>query len=156
MRHAKSSWKNNSLPDHQRPLNERGKRDAPKMGKFLKKHCKKLDVILCSTATRTISTIKRFLQEFDFDGEVFYLDDLYGTDIERYVAVLNQLDNEVDTAMIVGHNPELDQFLEIVCDENEHMPTASIAEIKLPIEDWTELNEITPGELLNLWRPREI
>jgi len=156
MRHAKSSWKNDSLPDHQRPLNERGKRDAPRMGKFLKNHGKKLDVILCSTATRTISTIKRFLQEFDFDGEVFYLDDLYGSDIERYVAVLNQLNDEVDTVMIVGHNPELDQFLEIVCDENEHMPTASVAEIILPIEGWTELNEITPGELLNLWRPREI
>lgn len=156
MRHAKSSWRNNSLPDHQRPLNKRGKRDAPRMGKFLKKQGNKLDVILCSTATRAVSTVKHFFQEYGFDGEVFYLDDLYGSDIERYIAILNQLDNDIDTAMIVGHNPEMDYFLEIVCDELEHMPTASIAEIRLLISDWIELKEITPGELMNLWKPREI
>lgn len=156
MRHAKSSWKDSSLPDHQRPLNQRGKHDAPRLGKFLKKQGIKLDVLLCSTATRAMSTVKRFLQEYDFDGEVFYLDDLYGTDIERYIAILNRLDGDVETAMIVGHNPELDHFLEIICDELDHMPTASVAEIRLLIDDWTELNEITPGELLNLWRPREI
>lgn len=156
MRHAKSSWKDGSLPDHQRPLNRRGKQDAHRMGKFLKKQGKKLDVILCSTAMRAMSTVKYFLKEFDFDGEVLYLDDLYGTDIESYIAILNRLENDIDTAMIVGHNPEMDYFLEIICDEYEHMPTASIAIIKLLIQDWSELNEITLGELLNFWRPRAI
>jgi phosphohistidine phosphatase len=153
MRHAKSSWKDNSLPDHQRPLNKRGKRDATRMGKFLKKQGNKLDVILCSTAKRAVSTVKYFIQEYNFEGEVFYLDDLYGTDIERYIAILNRLDNDIDMAMIVGHNPEMDYFLEIVCDETEHMPTASIAVIRLLIDDWIELKEITPGELINLWKP---
>lgn len=156
MRHAKSSWKDNSLPDHQRPLNRRGKRDALRMGKFLKKQGHKLDMILCSTATRAMSTVKRFLQEYDFGGEVFYFDDLYGADIEVYIAILNRLDNNVDSAMIVGHNPEMDYFLEVVCDEYEHMPTASIAVIQVSIENWADLKEISHGELINLWKPREI
>ena len=87
---------------------------------------------------------------------MFYFDDLYGADIEMYIAILNRLDHGVTTAMIVGHNPEMDYFLEVVCDEYEHMPTASIAVIKLFIEDWTDLKEISPGELINLWKPREI
>lgn len=156
MRHAKSSWKDSSLPDHQRPLNRRGKRDALRMGKFFKKQDNKLDMILCSTAVRAMSTVERFLQEYNFDGELFYFDDLYGADIEIYVAILNRLDKNVDTVMIVGHNPEMDYFLEVVCDEYEHMPTGSIAVIKLFIEDWTDLKEISTGELRNFWKPREI
>lgn len=154
MRHAKSSWKDVSLPDHQRPLNKRGKRDAPQMGKILMDQGVKLDVILCSTAERARSTVKGFLHEYDFDGEVIYIDDLYGADPETYVSILNKLGNDVDAAMIVGHNPEMDHFLEMVCELYDHMTTASIAEIMFSIEDWTELKEFTPGELLKIWKPR--
>jgi phosphohistidine phosphatase len=126
------------------------------MGKFLSKQGVELDAILCSTAERATSTLKCFLEEFTFEGEVFYIDDLYGADVEAYIATLNWLSNDVDTAMIVGHNPTMDHFLEMICDEYEHMSTASIALIRFPIKNWTELNTITSGELLNLWKPREI
>ena len=58
--------------------------------------------------------------------------------------------------MIIAHNPGMDYFLEMVCDEYEHMPTASVAVVKFPVKRWAELSEITPGELANLWKPREI
>lgn len=156
MRHAKSSWKSGALNDHQRPLNKRGKRDAPRMGDFLRDQSIILDVILCSTAKRARETAKRFLREYAFEGEVFYVDDLYHADYVTYIALLSQLPDTVETAMIVAHNPGMDYFLEMVCDEYEHMPTAAVAYIKLPVEIWAELSEVTPGELLNLWKPKEI
>jgi phosphohistidine phosphatase SixA len=58
--------------------------------------------------------------------------------------------------MIVGHNPEMDYFLDIVCDVYEHMPTGAIAVIELPVDDWSELDIDTSGELVNFWKPREI
>ena len=156
MRHAKSSWKDTSLIDHQRPLNQRGKRDAPRMGEHLQEQGIILDAILCSTAKRARETAKRFLKEYDFDGEVFYVDDLYHASYETYITLLNQLPDNIDIAMIIAHNPGMDYFLEMVCDEYEHMPTASVAVVKFPVERWAELSEITPGELVNLWKPREI
>jgi phosphohistidine phosphatase len=156
MRHAKSSWKDNTLNDHQRPLNPRGKRDAPRMGEYLLEQGILLDAILCSTAKRARETAKRFLGEYDFDGEIFYVDDLYHADYETYITLLNQLPDTIETAMIVAHNPGMDYFLEMVCDEYEHMTTAAIAFIRLPVEIWAELSEVTPGELLNLWKPKEI
>ena len=156
MRHAKSSWKDTSLIDHQRPLNKRGKKDAPRMGKHLQEQGIILDAILCSTAKRARATVKRLLKEYTFEGEVFYVDDLYRAGYETYITVLNQLPEDTDTVMIVGHNPEMDTFLEIVCDEYEHMTTATVAVVQFPIERWADLSGITPGELVNFWKPREI
>ena len=156
MRHAKSSWKDVTLNDHQRPLNKRGKRDAPRMGEFLQEQGIVLDVILCSTAKRAQATVKRFLKEYSFEGEVFYVDDLYHASYESYIALLNQMPETATTVMIVGHNPEMDDFLQMACDEYDHMPTGAVAVVQFPVERWSELSEVMPGKLLNLWRPREI
>jgi phosphohistidine phosphatase len=156
MRHAKSSWKNVSVPDHQRPLNKRGKHDAPRMGKYLREQGITLDAIVCSTAVRARETAKGFLQEYTFEGEVQYFDDLYQADPETIIAILKQLPDTVDVVMVIGHNPGLDDFLEIVCDECGHMPTACIADIKYPIERWFDLHVATRGEVIHFWTPREV
>jgi phosphohistidine phosphatase len=156
MRHAKSSWQETSLPDHQRPLNGRGKRDAPRMGKFLREQSLLLDTILCSTAVRARETAEGLLQEYTFDGEVSYIDDLYQASTETIISVLNRLPDEVNTAMVIAHNPGLDEFLEIVCDECGHMPTGCVAHIKYPLEHWADLREYSRCELVQLWKPRNI
>ncbi len=156
MRHAKSSWKDVSLNDHQRPLNKRGKRDALCMGKYLQEQGVILDAILCSTAARARETVKRFLKEYTYEGDVFYVDDLYQASFETYIALLCQVLEPADTVMVVGHNPEMDTFLEIACDEFEHMSTGAVAVIQFPIERWSELSEVMPGKLLDLWKPREL
>lgn len=156
MRHAKSSWKDPSLADFDRPLNKRGKGDAPRMGYFLMETGMNIDVILCSPAKRAKETVKSFLQEYPFEGELIYVGDLYHADHDIYLSLLNDLPLNIDTAMIVGHNPEMDYFLDMVCDVYEHMVTASIAEIDLPIEKWDEFDSETLGELVNFWKPREI
>ena len=156
MRHAKSSWRDVSVPDHQRPLNQRGKSDAPRMGKFLREQGIVLDVILCSTAVRARGTAEGFLQEYTFEGDVHYIDDLYQASPETIISVLNQLPDGVDTAMVISHNPGLDTFLEMVCDECGHMPTACVAYIKYSFGRWADLREYSRGELVQLWKPREI
>ena len=156
MRHAKSSWKNVGLPDHQRPLNKRGERDAPRMGELLQNQGVSLSAILCSTAVRARATADGLLKKYTFEGEVQYFDDLYHADPEAIVSVINQLPDDVLTAMVIAHNPGLDEFLELMCDEYEHMTTACVADINFPIERWIDLRSVTRGELIHFWRPREI
>ena len=156
MRHAKSSWKDVSLPDHERPLNKRGKRDAPRMGKHLQDQGILLDAILCSTAVRARETADGFLKEYTFEGQVLYVDELYHANSETILTALKQLPEMVDTPMVIGHNPSLDDFLEMVCDEHEHMSTACVTHIEFPVERWTDLREVTRGELVHIWKPREI
>jgi phosphohistidine phosphatase len=156
MRHAKSNWKDVSLPDHQRPLNVRGKKDAPRMGRHLREQGIHLDAILCSTAVRARQTATGLLKEYTFEGQVQYFDDLYQASPETIISILNQLPDGVETAMVIGHNPGMDDFLEIVCDECGHMPTACVAYIKYPLEGWADLREYSKGELVQLWKPREI
>ena len=156
MRHAKSSWKDTSLPDHQRPLNKRGKRDAPRMGEFLREQGIALDAILCSTAVRARETAQGFLQEYTFENEVQYFDDLYQAGPEMIIALLKQLPESVGAVMVIAHNPGLDDFLEIVCDECGHMPTACIAHIEYHIERWSDLHPATKGGVVHFWVPREI
>jgi len=156
MRHAKSSWGDASLLDHKRPLNQRGKQDAPRMGRFVREQGIILDAILCSTAVRARATAEGFFHEFTFEGEVQYFDDLYHGGIEAIISILNRLPENVTTAMVIGHNPGMDNFLELVCDECDHMPTACVAYIRYPLEHWSDLRAYAKGELLQLWKPREI
>lgn len=156
MRHAKSSWKDTSLLDHQRPLNKRGKEDAPRMGRYLREQGLLLEAILCSTAVRAEDTVEGFLDEYTFEEEVLYFDELYQAGPETIIALLKQLPDELETAMVVAHNPGLDDFLETVCGENEHMPTACVAHIQLPLERWDDFDEATEGKLIQLWKPREV
>ncbi len=156
MRHAKSSWKDVSLSDHERPLNKRGKRAAPRMGLLLTDKDLIPDTILCSTARRARSTVERLLETCDFTGDVRYLEDLYHADYATYLDFLSDLPDEANLVMIVGHNPEMNQFLHVVCDVYDHMPTAAIALIEFTGDTWSALNDDPTGKLINFWKPREI
>ena len=156
MRHAKSSWNDPYLADHDRPLNSRGKSDAPRMGKFVASIECVPEVILCSTAKRAKQTVEYFLQECPLEGEVIYKQSLYHGGAEDFINELVHLDTALMNVMIVGHNPGMEDAIEEFCGANEHMPTASIAHIKLDLEKWEEINENSSGDLENLWRPREI
>lgn len=156
MRHAKSSWKDSSLADHQRPLNRRGKQDAPRMGTFLNHQDLIPDVILSSTAQRAQDTAKGLLETLSFEGEVNSHRSLYQSDPSTYLQLLSELPDQINRAMIVGHNPEMDHFLDAICGVFEHMPTASIAVIQFEINSWTGLTDETEGNLVSLWKPREI
>jgi phosphohistidine phosphatase len=155
-RHAKSSWKNSNLADHDRPLNKRGKTTAPRMGEKLRQEDELPDLILSSSAIRASRSAELFAEAGGYDGEIFVRRDLYAHHPEAYISVLNEVDDRYQRVMIVGHNPGLEELVELLTGDWERLPTAALALIELPIQYWSELDEDVEGELLLVWRPREI
>jgi len=156
LRHAKSSWKNIGDSDHSRPLNRRGKLAAPRMGQMLYEEELMPDVILSSTARRARDTADLVAEASGFDGEVFYLENFYHAWPSDYLEELRSLSVDINTAMIVGHNPGMEMLLEMLTGEDERLPTAALAVIRLPIDNWSQLTEEAEGELLKLWLPRTL
>ncbi len=156
MRHAKSSWSNAKLADHDRPLNDRGCTDAPKMGEWLASLDVVPELILCSTAVRAKQTVEYLLQSLPFDGEVIYSRMLYHAGDEVFSEELGRLGDEIEIAMIVGHNPGMEYAVENYTGEWDRMSTAAVVRIEFPISKWGELEDEPEGELTGLWRPKEI
>lgn len=156
LRHAKSSWKDLTLSDHDRPLNKRGKRDAPRMGELIYEQDLVPDLMLSSTAKRARMTAEAVSEACSFEGEIKFLRDLYQADSENIIQILSDLEDELMRVMVVGHNPDLEELLELLTGEYERLPTGALAQIQLPIEHWSELDENTEGKLVDVWRPREL
>ncbi len=156
MRHAKSDWNNTRLDDHARPLNKRGKQDAPLMGKLLKDEELTPDLIITSTAERALTTAELVALACDFEGELVTTRHFYHADPATYLEMLQGVDDQYNRVMIVGHNPGMQELLADLTDQAEHFTAANIAHVELPITSWSQLNEDTTGNLLNLWRPKEV
>jgi phosphohistidine phosphatase len=156
LRHAKSSWKERGLSDHDRPLNKRGKEAAVRMGQLLYEEDLMPDVILSSSAVRARDTAERVAEVSGFEGEVLYRGDFYHAWPSDYVDALRNLPDDIEMPMIVGHNPGMELLLDMLTDEVERFPTAALALIQLPIDRWSRLTDETEGELLNLWLPRAL
>ncbi len=155
LRHAKSSWKHPELHDHDRPLNKRGLKEAPKVGAYLKDHDLVPDLILSSTARRAQDTAQAVHEASGFSGDIDLYQDLYLSDTACYLDILCRLPDDANRVLVVGHNPDLEELLTLLTDANEPMATASLAQVDLPISSWQELNEATDGRLQLLWTPRE-
>ncbi len=155
LRHAKSSWKQTEVNDHDRPLNKRGKKEAPKVGKYLKENNLVPDQILSSTARRARDTAQAVADESGFEGQVEFYPDLYLSEPACYLDILQCQPDTANRIMVVGHNPDLDSLLTLLTDATDHLTTAALAQIDLPISSWQELNEATDGRLQLIWSPRE-
>lgn len=155
LRHAKSSWKDESLPDHDRPLNKRGQRDAPRMGEILRQEGFQPDLVFSSSAVRARETARLALEAAAFNGNVEYRQDLYAFEPGAYLHLLSQLDDSIDQVLIIGHNPAMEELLTGLTGEHQAMPTAALAHLELPIERWSQLSFGMRAQLVNLWRPKE-
>lgn len=155
MRHAKSCWKDSELKDFDRPLNKRGKKDAPKMGKILMENDAVPDRIFSSSAKRAQSTAKAIAKKISFEDDVIFMEELYLAEPETILGLLKTQSDELNRIMLVGHNPGMEWFLQMICGEVVSLPTASIAQIQVPIDHWHELHEDAEGELLNRWKPKK-
>jgi phosphohistidine phosphatase len=156
MRHAKSSWKEAGLTDWARPLNRRGRRDAPRMGELLLDEDLVPQAILSSAARRARETAEAVAEAMGYDGDIAYLDELYGAMASEYLGVLSRLPDDVDVALVIGHNPELQYLVEVLTGETEHLPTAAIAQIRMPVERWADVEDDLEAELVMVWRPPEL
>jgi phosphohistidine phosphatase len=155
LRHAKSSWDHPELKDHDRPLNKRGKKEAPKVGKYLKANNLIPDLILSSTAHRAHDTAQAVAEACGFNQPIELNQDLYMSEPACYLDILHMLPDSINRVLVVGHNPDLETLLTLLTDAAQHMTTAALAQIDLPISNWRELNEATNGRLQNFWVPQE-
>lgn len=156
LRHAKSSWKHPDIDDHDRPLNKRGKRDAPIMGNLLKNERLVPDLIISSTAKRAHSTAKDVAKSSGYKGKITLDHSLYAAEPAAYIDVLHHLSNEYTRVLMVGHNPGVEELVSMITGEEHLMPTCSLVHIQFPINSWNEIKYKARGKLLGTWQPREL
>ncbi len=156
LRHAKSSWNDPTLKDHDRPLNKRGKRDAPRMGDLLADEQLLPDLIVSSTAARARTTADTVAASADYTGDVLYTEDLYHAGFGQFVRVLSALDDRYERVMVVAHNPGIEDLVERLGRRYARMPTAALAWIELDVASWADLGDDTVGRLVSVWRPKEL
>lgn len=156
LRHAKSSWKDPDLPDHDRPLNKRGRHDAPLIGKLLKDEDLEPDVIVSSPAIRAKKTAQLVAKECKYKGEIVINKALYGAEPKDYLKILGWISDTYKTVLIVGHSPTVEETIEMITNSSDViMPTCALAHIRLPIENWADINkQKIKGKLAKIWKPK--
>jgi phosphohistidine phosphatase len=153
LRHAKSSWKQ-PLADCDRPLNKRGKADAPRMGKVLRDAGLQPDWIISSTAKRARETAEKVVESLGTAAGIELSSELYLAGPASYRRVLRRVSDAHHCVLVVGHNPGLELLLESLTGRSETLPTAALARVRLAIAQWSEFEDDLRGELVDLWRPR--
>jgi phosphohistidine phosphatase len=113
-------------------------------------------LILCSTAKRSRQTAELVIEASGFEGGIQFSRDLYHTDPDDIIRVLRMVPEEYDKVMVIGHNPGLEELLELITGEWEKLPTAALAQLRLSVSKWGELDDETQGDLVSLWRPKEL
>jgi phosphohistidine phosphatase len=156
LRHAKSSHKDDGLDDHDRPLNKRGKHDAPRMGQLLREENLLPDYIVSSTATRARKTAHHVIAASGYRGETRLTGELYmagGASLREVVAALPAGAGRV---LLVGHNPGLEELLELLIGVYTPLSTAALAHVELDIDQWPQVAESCGARLVNVWQPQEL
>lgn len=139
LRHAKSSWDNPTISDFERPLNKRGKNDAPMMGDIFKKLKINPDLIISSPAKRAITTAKLVSEKIDYSKKKIIEDEKIYNDGTTYLfKLINGLDNKISRVLLVGHNPDFTELVNRLSSGFNlgNMPTCGLVSIKFVVDDW--------------------
>jgi phosphohistidine phosphatase len=155
LRHAKSSWKDASLADFERPLKDRGRDAAEQMGLFLASKKISLSALISSPAVRTRETIAIILRQLSLGVEPQFEQGIYEASLSTLLQVVSEISDDKDAAMLVGHNPGMEELLSFLTHETRHMPTCALARIELDCASWKEVGRgtgkldwfVTPHEL---------
>lgn len=158
LRHAKSSWKEPELSDFERPLNRRGKKDAPAMGAFLKAKNIRLELIVSSPAKRAKKTAKKVAKAMGYPKEKIYFNrEIYEANVADLFGIVHELSDQLSSVMLVGHNPSLNDLANLLLPESpiENIPTAGVVAIAFEVNSWREIEENT-GKLIFFEYPKKI
>lgn len=156
LRHAKSSWDDPGLRDHDRPLNPRGVRDAPRMGRLMVEEDLVPERIISSTAVRAQSTAELAANAMPDAPEIETTRELYLASPHTYLEALADYAGDAETVMVVGHNPGITALVTVLTGELEEMPTAALAAVELEIEEWRDIERAPGGHMIGFWRPKEL
>ncbi len=155
LRHAKSSWKDEALADFERPLNGRGERACETVGRFLRTEDISFDLVLSSPALRARETIDRVLRAAKLKPDLRYDERIYEATASRLLDVVAQIESDYKVVALVGHNPGMQELLQLMTGEVDDFPTATLAKINLKNLKWSEAGT-RKGELDWIVRPKEM
>jgi phosphohistidine phosphatase len=148
LRHAKSSWNDQDLPDHARPLNRRGEKDAPVMAARISEAGIRPSLILSSPAVRAWNTAKIVAKEINYPVEFLQREqELYMADIGNFLDLLRRQDGKFNSIMLVGHNPGLTDFANyLMPNVTDNIPTSGVISMTIETGDW----DLAPGSAAEL------
>ncbi|MCP4439983.1 MAG: histidine phosphatase family protein [Aureispira sp.] len=139
LRHAKSSHKEPSLVDFERPLKKKGMRDAAMMGEVLRKRGVEVDLILTSSAKRTKETVQFMTKEMAYSDKIDEEKEIYRCSPSTLLKIIGQLDDKYQSVMIVGHNPAMMEVTNQLGDTTlQKMPTCGLSAIKFETDSWAK------------------
>ena len=140
VRHAKSSWEEVGMDDAERPLNERGKKDAPEMASRIKEKNINVDIFISSPAKRAYKTAKYFAEEYDLDKkEILVANKLYGASVTAFLEVISSIDDKYQTAAVFSHNPGITEFVNTLTSVRiDNVPTCGIFAVQASTNNWSE------------------
>ena len=142
IRHAKSSWNDPFLDDHQRPLAERGLRDCPRMGQRLKRRDVMPDLIISSDAERAKSTALIISEQLHFPkNQIQFTRELYHASSSEIMKVIKKVNNDYDTLMIFGHNPGFNDLIGDMGEEIENLPTSGQFGFMFEVDSWDRVGK---------------
>ena len=154
LRHAKSDWDATFDSDHDRPLNKRGKKTAPLIGRFVKHTAQVPDLILSSTAVRARSTVETAIEAGKWNRPVEPMRELYGTTPDAILSLLRSTKDSVDSVMLVGHEPTWSSLVsKLTGGGRTKFPTATLARIDFETGTWADI-EFGTGQLVFFLPPR--
>ena len=153
VRHAKSSWDDPSLRDHERPLNKRGHRNAPEMGRRIAEHGIRPSLIVSSTAVRAWSTAKAVAKAVGYPYEFLEKEpNLYHASVDRILDVIRAQDERCNNLMLVGHNPGFTDFANfLVPGLTNNLPTAGVVAVEIDRDDWNLYEQPKARLLVHDW-----
>lgn len=164
LRHAKSSWADSTLSDHDRPLNGRGRDAAPRVGAHMREAGHLPDLVLCSTATRTRQTLDAVLSEWEVEPAIQFEEELYLASPSEMLELVQSVDDTVESLLLVGHNPGTGILAEVLSGAGPEeslqlmrakFPTAGLAIIELSVDRWKDVVSGC-GSLKEFVRPRDL
>ena len=147
VRHAKSSKDDPTLADRDRPLADRGLKEAPKMGKRLAKRRVTPDLLVSSPALRALTTAQLIADELGCARKDIVVDDrLYASSANGLLAVIHALDQTLASVMLFGHNPEFTDLAHRLSSDIVDMPTCAVAEFSFDTKKWSDVGNVDPVE----------
>jgi len=155
LRHAKSSWDDESKQDFERPLANRGRKACALIGELIEEKGIDFDLVLVSTALRTRQTIELVKERAKLRGEIRYDERIYEDTASQLLEVISQVDNDRKSVLLVGHNPGLEELLVLLTGEQERVTTANLAKIKIKATKWSA-SLANKGTLDWIIRPKEM
>ena len=155
MRHAKSSWTSGAATDHQRPLNKRGRRDAPRIGARLQDLGWLPDLVIASDSERTRETWQRMKAQFPHSIEQRFSRTFYHGGLSAIINECSMLTEDISTLLVLGHNPGWEDAVSGLCGMWVRMTTANAALLQSDADDWAEAME-SMWELVEILRPKEL